>query len=398
MNPGGRKLTIAIFSDSMLPILNGVSVSIEALVTGLRSRGHSVHQFTTRAAGHIDSDPNTYRFMGLETPWTRNYPLSFPPFYPMLREFRKHQFDLIHTHTPFTVGFVGLRWGESHGIPVVSTYHTLYDKYAHYIPYFPKRYLRYKVAKHTNYYYNRVSHVITPSESSMRWLQRHSVKTPVSVIPTGIPRGSQISRSVARQQFGIRPDQKLILYVGRIAAEKNLGRLFEAVSEVMRQDDRTLFWLVGDGPMREQCVEIARNLRMGDRVRFIGFKPREEIDPYYAAADVFAFASMTETQGLVVGEAMMHGVPSVVVQGGGASEAMEDGRNGILVRNDTEQLSAGILSLIQDEALHESLSLGASRTAHKMTVDAMVEQILGVYRFVLGEPVVALEEELVKSE
>lgn len=387
-----RKLTIALFSDSMLPILNGVSVSIQALVTGLRSRGHSVHLFTTRAAGHVDSDPNTHRFGGMETPWTRNYPLAFPPFYPMLREFRKHKFDLIHTHTPFTVGFVGLRWGESHSIPVVSTYHTLYDKYAHYIPYFPKRYLRYKVAKHTNYYYNRVAHVITPSEASMRWLQRHSVKTPVSVIPTGIPLGSQISRGVAREQLGIHPDQRLILYVGRIAAEKNLGRLFEAVSEVMRQDERTLFWLVGDGPMREQCVQIARDLRMGDRVRFIGFKPREEIEPYYAAADVFAFASMTETQGLVVGEAMMHGVPSVVVQGGGASEALQDRKNGILVRNDTEQLSAGILNLIQDEELRSRLSDGAFRTAQKMTVDAMVEQILGVYRFVLGEPVVTREE------
>src|SRR6185295_6790654 len=131
-----------------------------------------------------DPDPNTYRFHALETPIARQYPLAIPPFFPMLRKFRRHTYDLIHTHTPFTIGFVGMRWAESHGIPLVATYHTLYDRYIHYIPYFPRRYLRFKLAKHTNFYYNKVDHVITPSEAALRWLRRHSVTTPATVVPT----------------------------------------------------------------------------------------------------------------------------------------------------------------------------------------------------------------------
>ncbi|MEA2554494.1 MAG: 1,2-diacylglycerol 3-alpha-glucosyltransferase, partial [Fimbriimonadaceae bacterium] len=284
-----RPLRIAVFSDSFLPILNGVSVSIEALVSELRNRGHSVHVYTAASPFYKDPDPNTFRFPAIETPWTRGYPLAFPPFYRMLKQFRKHSYDVIHTHTPFTLGFVGLRWAESHELPIVSTYHTLYDRYAHYIPFFPRRYIRFKIAKHTNFYYNNVDHVITPSEAAMKWLRRHSVATEATVIPTGAPMRRLFDRSEVRQTLGIPPEQRILLYVGRLAKEKNMDVLFEMAAFAFRRDPTLRLWLVGDGPYREECARMVRDLGIGDRVRFVGLLPRPEVDQYYEAADLFVF-------------------------------------------------------------------------------------------------------------
>jgi 1,2-diacylglycerol 3-alpha-glucosyltransferase len=374
-----------MFSDSALPVLNGVSVSIDSLISELRNRGHSVHLYTAWHPKAKGLDPNTYRFPALETPWTRNYPLAIPPFFPMLRRFRKQEYDLIHSHTPFTIGFVGLRWAESHELPIVATYHTLYDRYVHYIPFFPRRYIRFKLAKHTNFYYNHVDHVITPTEASLKWLRRHSVEKPVSVIPTGAPPPRMIDRAEVRQRLGIPGDQKILLYVGRLAKEKNMRLLFEMAATVFAKEPQARLWLVGDGPFRAECGQIVRELGIGDRVKFVGFVPRAEVDPYYAAADLFVFSSITETQGLVVQEAMTYGLPAICVAGGGASAGVEDGENGYIVRNDLANFSGKVLKVLGDDKLLAKLGEGAARSVRMRGTGEMADRVLDVYRTVLRE-------------
>lgn len=381
----GRPLKIAVFSDSALPILNGVSVSIDQTIREMRRMGHSVHLFTSSYPGHKEHDPNTHRFIALRTPFARDYPLAFPPFYPWLNEFRSHRFDIIHTHTPFTVGFVGLRWAESHEIPIVSTYHTHYDKYLHYIPLVPKAYVKYKISKHINFYYNHVNHVLTPSEASKSWLLRHAVRTPVEVVPTGIPIPQKLDRARLRNEFGISERDRVVLYAGRVAREKNLHSVFMAAQKVLLEDSRAVFWVVGDGPGRETYLKLARELNIGDRTTFFGFVPRKDVDRYYAAADVFLFASQTETQGLVVSEAMSYGLPAVVVNAGGAAESVESGVNGFAVTNDPGQLAAATLRLLQDEKLYSELSTNAVQSARKLSIPMTTDRILSVYRSVLGE-------------
>jgi glycosyltransferase involved in cell wall biosynthesis len=114
-------MRVALFSDSVLPVLNGVSVSVESLVSELRNKGHSVHIFAPQFPGLIEPDPNTYRFRSIEMPFGKGFPLAYPPYIRMLRRFRRHEFDVIHTHTIGILGFVGLRWAESHGLPIVAT-------------------------------------------------------------------------------------------------------------------------------------------------------------------------------------------------------------------------------------------------------------------------------------
>lgn len=391
-----RPLSIALFSDSLFPIQNGVSVSIDALVEQLRGRGHSVHVFSSRYPGHVDIDPNTHRFFSIHTPWSKDYPLAVPPFYPWLREFRRARFDLIHCHTPFTVGLVGLRWAESHEIPVVATYHTNYDKYAYYMTLVPKRYLRYRIAKHTNYYYNRVQQVITPSDASQRWLLRHSIKRPITVIPTGVPTPRMIDRSEARQQLAIPADHKIALYVGRIAREKNLGTLLQAMVIAFKEDSRLQLWLVGDGPARQEYSRMARQLGIGDRIKFVGFVPREDVDTYYAACDVFTFTSMTETQGLVIAEAMTYGLPALVVKGGGAGEAVEPGVNGFLLRNEPVGFAERLKEVLSNDGLYMNLSEGARRISRQFGVGVMSDRVLEVYSAALGTERVAQDEAYVR--
>lgn len=373
-------LNIALFSDSALPILNGVSVSIDALVKGLRDRGHSVHLFTSAYPGHAEMDPNVHRMFAAHTFFAKDYPLALPPFYPMLREFRKHRFDLIHTHTPFTVGFVGLRWAESHEIPLVTTYHTHYDKYTHYIPLFPKKFLRYKIAKHTNYYYNRCSHIFTPSDASARWLRRHRVIQPISVVPTGIRPALEIDQSKTRELLGAKPEQRIALYVGRVAGEKNLETTIMGTAQAMLDDPRLCLWVVGDGPDRERYRKLASDLGIGDRTKFFGAVPRDEVDKYYAAADVFVFSSMTETQGLVVSEAMSYGLPAVVVRGGGASESTVNGLNGLVVPNDPGEFGGAVRTVLGSEQVYNGMSQNAMESSKALSTSAMVDKILAGYR------------------
>ncbi|MBS1720379.1 MAG: glycosyltransferase [Armatimonadetes bacterium] len=376
----GQPLRVAVFTDSALPILNGVSVSIDVMVRELRNQGHSVHLFCPKFPGHRESDPNTHRFPAVETPWTRGFPFAYPPYLGMLREFRKNTFDVVHLHTLGIVGFIGLRWAESHELPVVATYHTLYDRYAHYVPYVPRRYMRFKIAKHTNYFFNRADRVITPSEASYRWLMRHDVKTPTTIIPTGVDRTFFGDRAQLRQSFGVLPHQKILLYVGRLAREKNIEVLLDAAQLIFERDPDARLWLAGDGYHREPLTRHAQALKIGDRVKFLGFVPHEKIEELYAAADVFTFPSVTETQGLVVQEAMLHGLPTVAIGGGGASLAVTDGVTGYVVRNDPEDFAEHVLGLLHDEATYEQMSLAAAREGRKFGVGSMVQAVVQVYR------------------
>ncbi|MCX7801346.1 MAG: glycosyltransferase [Fimbriimonadales bacterium] len=372
-------MRVAIFSDSALPILNGVSVSVDTLIQGLRSRGCSVHLFATGFPGHRDADPNTHRSLSILTPWSKGYPLAVPPFLHLLHRFRQQPFDLIHTHTPFTLGMVGLRWAQSHELPIVSTYHTLYDRYSHYVPLLPRRYVRFKIAKHTNFYYNRVDRVIVPSEAAAKWLRRHAVSTPCTVIPTAVRPPAKLDRQQVRAALRLADGTRLLLYVGRIAKEKNLDMLLHAAHAVFQQDATSVLWLVGDGPYRDACTRISLNLGIGDRVRFIGFVPREQVDQYYAAADLFVFPSVTETQGLVVEEAMSHGLPSVVASGGGASAAVLPGVNGLVVRNDPAEFAAAVLSLLQDDGRRRRMGGNAAEMSRHARDKGMVDAVLAVY-------------------
>ncbi len=379
-----KSLRIAIFSDSYVPITNGVSQSINLLVDELRSRGHSVSIFTARFPGHQDSDPNVIRFLSVVTPFAKDYPLAIPPYFPYYRYFRQGNFDIAHTHTPFLAGNIGMRWARRQRVPVVTTYHTLYEKYAYYIPFIPTRITRRCISAYTYWYYNRCEEIITPSQSAKRFLKQHHVYKPISVIPTGIPPPPLLSRAEARAQLGVKPEEKMLLYVGRLAREKNIHFLLETLALLVGKEQVKL-WLVGDGPAWQECAEKVREWGIGDHVVFVGAVPRKAVDLYYAAADLFVFASVTETQGLVLGEAMSFGLPVVAVRGGGVNQVVQDGINGLLSSPDPKEFTNKVLQILENESLWHQLSEGARSTSRNWSVSAMTDAVLEVYFRVLEQ-------------
>lgn len=378
-------LRIAVFSDSALPLINGVSVSVAALVQELRDRGHDVDLFANRFPGFVETHPNNIRFNAVEIPFWRGYPVTMPPLGAQLKRFRARPYDIVHTHTPFPVGMIGLRWAESHELPIVSTYHTLYDRYSHYVKILPPRFVRYRIARHTNYYYSRVNHVITPSEASLKWLRRHDVHTSATIIPTGSPLPKPQNREELRAKFGLNPTDLVLLYAGRLAPEKNLRLLLEAVSDVMRDRPEVQLWLMGDGPYRRACEDLVDQLKIRSRVKFLGFVSQASVGEVYGAADLFVFASVTETQGLVVQEAMLHRLPVVVVSGGGASETIVDGHNGLMARNDRMDFCQKMIEVLSSNESRDRLAEAGFHSQLPRSIPAMVDRVLQVYGQVISE-------------
>ncbi len=378
-NAATRPLRVAVFSDSALPVLNGVSVSVATLVSELRNQGHFVSLFTSHYPGFEEDDPATERFQSLMVDMFPNYPFARPPFNILRERFRQGKFDVVHTHTPFTLGVVGKRWGQTEGVPVVSTYHTHYDRYTHYVPVVPEEVTRRVLALHTRNYYHKVNAVITPSEPSREWLMDQGVTRPIHVIPTGIPEPRHHDRREMRTGFGWQPDEFVVLFVGRLAQEKNIAILIRAFAQIAK-GARARLVLVGDGPDREELQALTKKLKITDRVEFRGFVPREHVDSYYAGADVFAFPSDTETQGLVVAEAMSYGLPVVVAQGGGASQAVKPYHSGLVVPSNVESFATGLKTLLADPVLRREWGQHARHLSMELTVPRMTESILSVYR------------------
>jgi glycosyltransferase involved in cell wall biosynthesis len=184
--------------------------------------------------------------------------------------------------------------------------------------------------------------------------------------------------------LGIPPEHQVLLYVGRLAKEKNLETLIQMVANIAPAHPRARLWMVGDGPYRDDMRALAARLGVGDRVKFVGAVPRNEVDQYYASADLFTFASVTETQGLVVQEAMQYGLPAVAISGGGASDSIEDGVNGLVCKNVQEEFSGAVARLLASPEELEKLAEGAHRKARESSIELMVDRILEVYELAIA--------------
>lgn len=382
-------MRIGMFSECYEPVRNGVTTSVHTLVTQLRKRGHRVILVAPHYAAHRDQSPFVLRVPSLQTWLNKDYPIAYP-FYPrLLKQFGRLRPDIMHSHNPFFVGMLAARLAHQHGVPLVSTYHTLYQHYAHYVFFLPdaavQRLLRWWLPE----YYNRCAHVIVPSEVARQNLLSYGVRTPITVIPTAVPLPSPSDISpeacrAARAQWDIPEDCPLLLYVGRLAQEKNVELVLEAFSDVWRGYPEARLLLVGGGPHLENLRRRASELPGADHIIFAGPMAHEELPPIFASADLFVFASTTETQGLVMAEARAAGTPCVVARGGGASETVTDGEDGLVVEPQRDVFAEAIRSLLADRERLRRLKEGCRQNARRYTPEAMTDAVLRVYAQALG--------------
>lgn len=385
-------LSIAFFSECYHPIRNGVVVSVASFARVLTEMGHEVTIFTARHPDQDekgDAETGVYRFPAVMPPTRAKYPIAFPIATGKARKLlAEHHFDIIHSNSPMLMGHVAIAYHKRRNIPLVFTYHTLIEEYAHYIP-LPQTWVRRRAIRLSREYSNEADHIITPTEYVASRLRRYRVTKPITVIPTGIDIDLMVKvpDGDIRAQYDIPVDAPLLVYAGRIAREKNIPRILTSFREVLRQEPKAYLLLSGGGPFEDEIREALDELAIAGQVRMTGFVPREHIVQCMRAADVFVFASQTETQGLVLGEAMACARPVVAVAASATSELIDTGKEGILVPDADAPFADAVIKLIHQPELRQTLGFGAQKRAETLSAYRCTERLVGVYNRVLaGRP------------
>jgi 1,2-diacylglycerol 3-alpha-glucosyltransferase len=316
-------MRIALFTDTYPPQINGVAASTYILRNELEKHGHEVYVVTTyKGSGKHkwDDDHKILRLAGVQLKFLYGYVMTSPFHVSALEEVRKLNLDVIHAQTEFGVGIFARICAKQLKIPLVSTYHTTYEDYTHYVNFINSRKVdeiaKIGVAKLSRLYGDSSIEVIAPSIKTKQMLEGYHVRREINVIPTGLELDKfdkkltdKDSRNEIRRQYGFTENDKLIIYVGRLAEEKALDLVVRGFSEALKQGIQVKLLIVGDGPDFDRLNQLAEELKVTESVKFAGAKPRDEIPALYHSADAFISASLSETQGMTFIEALASGLP-----------------------------------------------------------------------------------------
>jgi glycosyltransferase involved in cell wall biosynthesis len=299
-------MRVGFFTEVYHPVVNGIVASIDGLASGLRALGHEVYCFAPAMPGYEERDEPVFRMPSLPLPAPTPYRLTLPVVSRRNRHAIINRLDVLHAHSPFVTGWMAVRYARRLRIPLVYTYHTQLEEYAHYVPFEPHA-TRRAASTLTRSFSNLADAVIVPTASMRDHLLDLGVTVRVEVIPSGIDltQFSSGTRSTAlRDKLGVRSGERLLLFVSRLAREKNVDLLVDAV-RACRVPVRLV--IAVDGPERASLEQRAAESGVADRITFLGAVQRDSLPDLYASADAFVFPSVTETQGLVLVEALAAG-------------------------------------------------------------------------------------------
>lgn len=388
-------MKIAMFTNTYLPHVGGVARSVKTLEDECRKLGHEVRVIAPEFDGAEES-PHVLRVPAIQKFNGSDFAVRLPAP-AMIREFMDDfQPDVIHSHHPFLLGDTALRQAWRMEIPVVFTHHTLYERYTHYVP-LDSPTLKQMAIQLASEYCNLCSEVIAPSESIRGLLRERGVTCPISPIPTGVDTAFFAAGDGARfrRREGIPEDALVIGHVGRLAPEKNLRFLAEAVGAYLSGDERASFLIVGTGSEGEEMEKILSEPGVGDRVFRAGQLTSTDLADSYAAMDLFVFASQSETQGMVLAEAMATGKPVVALDGPGVREIVVDGENGILLPGDADvaAFSRALADLAGDDARMRECGEKARSSAAAFDHRHCAREVTEVYARLIREKAVRSDEE-----
>lgn len=350
-------MKIGLFTDSFYPEINGVATSCLMLYQQLTRRGHEVHVFAPKCKGweahqqerihYIASAP----FIALKD---RNFAFPSPT---ATWNAERIDFDVVHTNSEFVMGYMGHHIAKALGCACVHTYHTVWEDYTYYLTNGIADETARKIArKYSQWWCSRFDCVITPTAKTLDLLVKYGVKAPIEIIPSGmeLDRFNPAShdaqeRARTREECGVKSTERVLLYIGRIAKEKDIEKVLRVFPRLHEACPDVRFVIVGEGPQREALGQMAQELGVGDAVSLTGPKPWEQIDRYYAMGDVFCSASHSETQGLTYIEAMASGLCVCAVNDPCLDGVIEDGVNGVLAGDSDDELLAALLRAFGEE-------------------------------------------------
>ncbi len=386
-----RPLCVLKVSDVYFPRINGVSTSLETFRRALEAQGHEVRLVAPGYPGHHPGEPSVHRVQSRYLPLDpedrvmRRRALGWT----LAQVAEAHPPDLIHVHTPFLAHYAGLALGRRLGVPVVATYHTFFEEYLqHYLPaLLPRTLLRAVARRFSRRQCNALDWLVVPSAAMARRLEHYGVTTPRSVIPTGLP-PEAFRRGDGRrfrERLGIPAEAPVVLNVSRLAHEKNIDFLLRAVARLRGRFPGLVFVLTGEGPAQSHLRALAWRLGLAESMRFVGYLDRRrELPDCYRAADLFLFASRTETQGLVLLEAMAQGVPVVSTAVMGTADIAGPERGAVAPPEDDAAFAEAVAGLLADPARRKRLGEEAVAFAAGWDASRMAGRLAELYRGLLA--------------
>jgi 1,2-diacylglycerol 3-alpha-glucosyltransferase len=381
-------MKIAIFSNNYLPNHYGVSGSVESFRKVFEKLGHEVFIFAPEWKRYIDKNPNVYRYPAFETNVKIKFPLAIPYSRKISEILGNLDLDIIHSQHPNLLGRVAMRFAKKKNIPLIFTWHTLYDKYAHFAPFVPAKLAAWWTIRNARNYANKCNAVITPTQSVIDIIRKWGVTNEnITAIPTGVDENqfSDPDREIIREKYGVKDDEILLVLVSRLTAEKNVEFLMNTLPDVLRKNNRVKFMICGDGDQKDKLIEIVSKKEIEDRIFFVGIVSDEIKKNYYAAGDIYVYASKSETQGMIITEAMYSGLPVVAVRATGVKDIVEDGKTGFLVSEDRKEFQDAVQKLIDDENMRKQFSREAKRVAKEnYTSGICAKKMIKVYEDTIG--------------
>lgn len=378
-------MNIGLFTDTYFPQVSGVATSIKTLKEALEAQGHEVYIFTSTdpKISKNKFESHIYRFSSMPYAGFRDRRLAFRGLIKAVEIAKSLQLDIIHTQTEFSLGLLGKFVARQLKIPVIHTYHTMYEDYTHYVAkgllIGPKG-----VGTLMKAYMLGMSGVIAPSQLVQETLVRYGIKAPMRVIPTGVslPKKSETHQNL-REKYNFLPDTPVILSLGRLAFEKNIALTISAFSELLQTAPDARLVIAGDGPARKSLEEQVSELALEDQVIFAGMVNHEDINDYYKMSNVFVSSSDTETQGLTFIEAMAANRPFVAIHSPYLDNLVDNVAIGTLV-SDYDELLAGIEKYLRNGF---SEADAAVRAEKMKDVDAttFAHRVLDFYEAVLAD-------------
>jgi 1,2-diacylglycerol 3-alpha-glucosyltransferase len=375
-------MNILMMTNTYLPHVGGVANSVSVFTKEMQRRGHHVVVVAPEYSEAVRDDPNIIRVPALQHFNGSDFSMMLPIPNFLVHHLENFRPDIVHSHHPFLLGSTAIRISMRYNVPLVFTQHTMFEQYTHYVPMGHKRLKKFVVILSTGYA-NMSNLVIAPSESIAAVLKSRGVNRPIEVIPTGIhvDKFRHGDGQKIRVSANIPHDAFVIGHLGRLAPEKNLEFLSKAVALFLQNEPKAHFIVVGYGPSEEQMYRFFLHKNLQSRVRFIGKLQNQELIDAYHAMDVFAFSSKSETQGLVLAEAMAAGVPVVALDASGVREVVRDNSNGYLLKSENIQYFANALERIHimSPQNRESFSSEAKKTAELFSVKVCTTKLLDVY-------------------
>ena len=367
-------MNIGIFSDTYSPQVNGVVSSILTLEKKLREQGHNVYIFTISHPQAEGDTPYVHRMASIPFVFLKDHRVGIMYSNTAIKKIKRLKLDLILSQTEFSMGMFARLVSKKLEIPIVHTYHTVYEDYMHYVS--KGIDLSPRIArKFSKVFCNHVDGVVAPTKKTEKLLRGYGVKTPIRIIPTGIdfspfsPSGyTTADIRHLKTVFHIPQEDPIILFVGRVAKEKSIDVLIKAMPNVLKQLPEAKLVIVGDGPCRLELEELALQLGVRDAVIFTGMQPWHTIGRMYQLGDVFVSASITETQGLTFAEAMAAGLPVIAMEDESIAGFVRDGYNGKLFHNEIE-LASALIEVLQNQDYRKILSENALHSIKPLSAD-----------------------------